>query len=53
VPNELATPPSVLTERKDLGKEVVTGGKAIEEIRREGVFRAGGRRLVRSHHESG
>ena len=47
--NQLATPPAVLAQRQDLGQAVVARRQILEEIRRDGVLRACGRRAGLSH----
>src|SRR6266550_3290640 len=47
--NQLAAPPAVLAQRQDLGQAVVARRQILEEIRRNGVLRARGRRAGLSH----
>src|SRR2546430_2692370 len=54
VSHELAPPPAVLAQRKDLGHAVVASRQTFEEICREGVLGALGRRagLCHGRHQS-
>src|SRR5205807_3612113 len=54
VSQELAPPPAVLAQRKDLGHAVVASRQTFEEICREGVLGALGRRagLCHGRHQS-
>ena len=49
VPDQLVTPPGVLAQGKDLGQAVVPRGQVFEEMRREGVLGAHGRRAGICH----